>query len=120
MQEITQEMLKFFDDLQRMQSGKEHKGIGEGAKDRYGYAFEPYDAFSTKPLEFAETALRLDIEAREMFAILRSLNRHSPMFYRLSGPFEKLISQLGSCCITKAVIEQRENDSFELLQHLTI
>ena len=120
MNEITQEMLNVFDDLQRMQSGKEKNGIAEGAKDRYGYAFEPYDAFSTKPLEFAETALRLDIEAREMFAILRSVNRHSPLFYRLSGPFEKLISQLGSCCITKAVIEQRENDSFELLQYLTI
>ena len=120
MNEITQEMLKVFDDLQRMQSGKEKNGIAEGAKDRYGYAFEPYDAFSTKPLEFAETALRLDIEAREMFAILRSVNRHSPLFYRLSGPFEKLISQLGSCCITKAVIEQQENDSFELLQYLTI
>ncbi len=120
MQEITNEILKVFEDLQRMQFKKEQNGSDEGEKDRYGYPFEPCDAFSTKPLEFAETALRLDIEAREMFSQLCTLNRHSPLFYRLSGQFEKILSLLGSCCITKAVIEHQENDTFELLQDLTI
>ncbi len=120
MQEITNEILKVFEDLQRMQFKKEQNSTDEGEKDRYGYPFEPCDAFSTKPLEFAETALRLDIEAREMFSQLCKLNRHSPLFYRLSGQFEKILSLLGSCCITKAVIEQQENDTFELLQDLTI
>ena len=120
MQEITNEILKVFEDLQRMQSKKEQNGTDEGEKDRYGYPFEPCGAFSTKPLEFAETALRLDIEAREMFSQLCTLNRHSPLFYRLSGQFEKILSLLGSCCITKAVIERQENDTFELLQDLTI
>ena len=100
MQEITNEILRVFEDLQRMRSGQEQNGVGESDKDSYGYAFEPFDAFSTSPLEFAETALRLDIEAREMFAMLRTLNRHSPLFYKLSGQFEKLVSLLGSCCIT--------------------
>ena len=120
MNEMTADVLRIMEDLQRMQTGKEKNGIAEGAKDRYGYAFEPYDAFSTKPLEFAETAMRLDIEAREMFGVLRTMNRFSPLYYQLSGQFEKLVKQLGSCCITKAVLEQQENDAFELLQDLTI
>ena len=120
MQEVTREILKVFEDLERMQIKQKQNGVGEAARDAYGYAFEPYDAFSTKPLEFIETALRLDIEAREMFAMLRTLNRHSPLFYKLSGEFEKILKLLGSCCITKAVLEKQENESFELLQDLTI
>ena len=120
MQEVTKEILKVFDDLERMQIKQKKNGVGEAARDAYGYAFEPYDAFSTKPLEFTETALRLDIEAREMFAMLRTLNRHSPLFYKLSGEFEKILKLLGSCCITKAVLEKQENEPFELLQDLTI
>ena len=120
MQEVTREILKVFEDLERMQTKQNQNGVGEAARDAYGYAFEPYDAFSTKPLEFIETALRLDIEAREMFAMLRTLNRHSPLFYKLSGEFEKILKLLGSCCITKAVLEKQENESFELLQDLTI
>ena len=120
MNEMTQDVLRIMEDLQRMQYKKQQNGVGEAAEDSYGFPFEPSDAFSTKPLEFAETAMRLDIEAREMFGVLRTMNRFSPLYYQLSGQFEKLVKQLGSCCITKAVLEQQENDTFELLQDLTI
>ena len=106
MNEMTADVLRIMEDLQRMQYKKKQNGVGEAAEDAYGYAFEPYDAFSTKPLEFAETAMRLHIEALETFSMLRTLNRHSPLYYRLSGQLEKLLRQLGSCCITKAVIEK--------------
>ena len=120
MNEMTADVLRIMEDLQRMQYKKQQNGVGEAAEDAYGFPFEPYDAFSTKPLEFAETAMRLDIEAREMFGVLRTMNRFSPLYYQLSGQFEKLVKQLGSCCITKAVLEQQENEPFELLQDLTI
>ena len=120
MNEMTADVLRIMEDLQRMQYKKQQNGVGEAAEDAYGFPFEPYDAFSTKPLEFAETAMRLDIEAREMFGVLRTMNRFSPLYYQLSGQFEKLVKQLGSCCITKAVLEQQENDTFELLQDLSI
>ena len=120
MREITQEILQVFEDLQRMKFKRQQNGAGESDKDSFGYAFEPFDAFSTEPLEFSETALRLDIEAKEMFAMIRTLNRHSPLFYKLTGQFERLVSLLGSCCITKAMIEKQEGESFELLQDLTI
>ena len=119
MNEMTSDVLQIIDDLQRMQT-KQQNDAGVTGIDSCGYAFEPFDAFSTKPLEFVETAMRLHIEALETFSMLRTLNRHSPLYYRLSGQFEKLLRQLGSCCITKAVIEKQENESFELLQDLTI
>ena len=120
MQEVTQDVMQVIEDLQMARYKRKQNGIGEADKDRYGYPFEPDSAFSSNPLEFVETALRLDIEALEMFSELSRLNRFSPLYYQLSGQFEKLIRQLGSCCITKAVIEQQENETFELLQDLTI
>ena len=119
MNEMTSDVLQIIDDLQRMQM-KQQNDADDIGRDSCGYAFEPFDAFSTKPLEFVETAMRLHIEALETFSMLRTLNRHSPLYYRLSGQFEKLLRQLGSCCITKAVIEKQENEPFELLQDLTI
>ena len=119
MNELTPDVLQIMEDLQRMQT-KPQNDAGETGRDSCGYAFEPFDAFSTKPLEFVETAMRLHIEALETFSMLRTLNRHSPLYYRLSGQFEKLLRQLGSCCITKAVLEKQENEPFELLQDLTI
>ena len=116
---MTSDVLQIIDDLQRMQT-KQQNDADDIGRDSCGYAFEPFDAFSTKPLEFVETAMRLHIEALETFSMLRTLNRHSPLYYRLSGQFEKLLRQLGSCCITKAVIEKQENEPFELLQDLTI
>ena len=120
MQEMTQDVMQIIEDLQMTRYERKQNGVGEAEKDSYGYPFEPDCAFSTKPLEFVETAMRLDIEAMEMFSELSRLNRFSPLYYRLSGQFEKLLRQLGSFCITKAVIEQREKETFELLQDLTI
>ena len=120
MQEMTQDVMQIIEDLQMTRYERKQNGVGEAEKDSYGYPFEPDCAFSTKPLEFVETAMRLDIEAMEMFSELSRLNRFSPLYYRLSGQFEKLLRQLGSFCITKAVIEQQENETFELLQDLTI
>lgn len=120
MREMTQDVLQIMDDFQMLRYEQKKNGLGDAAKDRCGFAFEPMNAFSSEPLEFIETALRLDLEAKEMFVLMQRLNRSSPVYYQLSGQFEKLLRQLGSCCITKAILEQQENDSFELLKDMTI
>ncbi len=85
--------------------------------DKYGYEFEPLDSFSTDPLSFAEKTLRMQNEAMETFTLAQTANRHSPLFHKLSAQLEKLISFLGSCCITKAVMAQ-QGESFRLLNIL--
>ncbi|MBQ6520839.1 MAG: hypothetical protein IJI14_19205, partial [Anaerolineaceae bacterium] len=77
------------------------------------------DCFSTEPLGFLETAMKLETEAVETFRFMKEINRHSPVYYQTSSQLEKLVSQLGSACITKAVMEQQGKD-VSFLDHLTI
>ena len=93
-------------------------GFMEYGQDAYGLPFEPIDFYSTEPLEFVETARMLEAEANEAFKLVRLLNRHSPMFLKISAHFGKMLKQLGSICITKAVIEQREENIFEFDYYL--
>ncbi len=119
MEEMNYEIMQMIDDLQQMRYHQKTIGVEEAKKDRYGYAFEPLDTFSTEPLGFTETAMRLQAEAGELFRLICKVSRFSPLFIRMSGQFEKMVNQLGSCCITKAVMEQ-QGDTFDLLEMLTI
>ncbi len=119
MEEMNYEIMQMIDELQRMRYHQKTIGIEEAKKDRYGYAFEPLDTFSTEPLGFTETAMRLQAEAAELFHMICKVSRFSPLFIRMSGQFEKMVNQLGSCCITKAVMEQ-QGETFDLLEILTI
>ena len=85
----------------------------ESGQDQYGYPFEPIDTYSTDPLGFIETARMLEAEANNAFLWIRRLNHESPLFLKISAKFEKMLNQLGSICITKAVIEQRKENTFE-------
>ncbi len=117
MEEINSEIMRMITEFNMINSGR--GGIQPlTGTDRYGYEFEPLDTFSTDPLGFAEKTLRMQNEAMETFTLVRTANRHSPMYHKLSARLEKLISYLGSCCITKAVMEQ-PGETFRLLNILT-
>ena len=123
MEDLTANIMNMMFNLQDLKMQQKYNAAKMPEKDSYGYPFEPFDAFSTEPASFLEKAMMLDSEAVEVFKQLRELNRHSPLFYQMSSDMEKIVSQLGSVCITKAVIEQQgENSSSmdQLLAKLTI
>ena len=123
MEDLTANIMNMMFNLQDLKIQQKYNAAKMPEKDSYGYPFEPFDAFSTEPASFLEKAMMLDSEAVEVFKQLRELNRHSPLFYQMSSDMEKIVSQLGSVCITKAVIEQQgENSSSmdQLLNRLTI
>ncbi|MBQ6342469.1 MAG: hypothetical protein IJI41_05045 [Anaerolineaceae bacterium] len=120
MNEMTIETMDIIDGLREMRFQQKVNAAKIGDKDKYGYAFEYSDSFGTDTLKFQETAMMLEIEANETFKIMREINRHSPLYFQMCAQLEKLISQLGSVCITKAVKEQQEGETFKLLERLTI
>ena len=117
MEQINSEIMRILTEFNMINSSRGGMKPLTGT-DRYGYEFEPLDAFSTDPLSFTEKTLRMQNEAMETFTLDRTANRHSPLYHKLSAQLEKLISYLGSCCITKAVMEQ-QGETFRLLNSLT-
>ena len=102
MEKITGEILQLIEELHMLDYGREGQDKG---KDRYGFELEPQNCVSSSPLDFTERAMRLQVEAREAYRMTMMLNRHSPLFIRISGLLERLLNHLGSYCITKAVME---------------
>lgn len=80
---------------------------------------ESADAFSTDPISFEELTAVLLEETEEMFAVTRTANRRSRFYYEVSRSLEKMLRELGSCCVTKAVLEKK-NCSFPALTGLTV
>ena len=119
MERITQQVFDMMDELQEHWAVIQKNAENGPKKDEFGYPFEPDNVFSTEPLGFTESVLRLDTQATEMMRFVYSLNRHSPLFAKASSQLEKMIRQLGIFCITKAVLEQQGNE-FMLLEDLTI
>ena len=123
MESMNMEIINLITNLQWVKASQKNKVKDMPETDLYGFPFEPYEEFSTEPLSFFETAMRLETEASQTFAMLREFNRHSPLFYQMSSDLEKIVSQLGSACITKAVIQMQGESSVdmdELLGSLTI
>ena len=120
MNEMTLETMDIIDGVRAMRKLQIESAAKFGDKDKYGYEFEYSDSFGTDTLKFQETAMMLEVEANETFKIMREINRHSPLYFQMCAQLEKLISQLGSVCITKVVKEQQEGDTFKLLERLTI
>ena len=120
MEQINMHTMQIVDDLARMRSFRKANADKQPDTDPYGFKYEPFEAFSAEPLGFLETAMRLQTEALELFSAMGTANRHSPLYIRMCSQMEKLIAQLGSCCITKAVIEHEEGEKFGFLTDLTI
>ncbi|MBR6088597.1 MAG: hypothetical protein IKP86_01595 [Anaerolineaceae bacterium] len=119
MEELSPEVMKTIMCLHDTKMKQKAKAETMGNTDKYGFPFEPCSSFSTEPLEFTETAIKLHSETLEVFTFLTGLNRHSPQFYQMSGRLEKLLGQLGSVCITKAVMEQ-QGKTFRIIEDLNI
>ena len=115
----NREIVNMIFDLQEQDACQKANAAKLGDRDKYGFPFEPYDSFSTEPLGFLETAMRLQTESVKVFRFMREVNRHSPLYYSMSSQLEKLLKELGSICVTKAVLEQ-QGQEFPLLDGLTI
>lgn len=123
MEDLTADIMNMMMNVHDLMMDQKENAAKSPNKDAYGYPFEPFDCFSTEPASFLEKAMMLDSEACDIFKQLRSLNRHSPLFYQMSSDMEKIVSQLGSACITKAVIEKQGQNAAsmdQLLERLTI
>ena len=120
MEGLTADLLNLMDRMvERKVQQMEFASDCEERKDAYGYAFEPYDTFRADPLGFTEKVMTLQAEAEEVFPLTRTVNRFSPLYIKLTRQLEKLLAQLGSCCITKAVLEQ-QGKTFSALDDLSI
>ncbi len=96
---------------------------GEGAEeiltDEYGLPFEPEGCYNSAPLAFEEMVQALWIVTNNAHYAATRYNRHSPTYMLLSDYLEKNIRQLGSCCITKAVLE-KSGEEFTLLDNVSL
>ena len=116
---LTPQIIGMIDDLMDHRWRMKDHSVNAGETDEYGFPFEPDHLISAAPLGFYESAMRLQTQASELYSYVYSLNRHSPLFAKASALLEKLVRQLGICCITKAVLEQ-EGSRFEMLDGLTV
>ena len=87
--------------------------------DEFGFAFEAEGIYNSDPIEFEEIV-------KELWTILISTNnaavrynRLSPYYIMLLQRLEKDIKQMGSYCITKAVLEQ-SGQQFPELDNITV
>ena len=115
---ITPQIVNMINDLMDHRWQMQNKDAS-AEEDEYGYPFEPDNVISTEPLAFYESAMRLQTLAAELYSYVYKLNRHSPQFIKASSLLEKLVRQLGICCITVAALEQ-EGNNFSMLDGLTI
>ena len=72
-------------------------------------AFQPEscDEFSTSPFEFRESSKILWEDTQLIYQHACTVNRFTEDYLKLCGRLEKNIKQVGSLCITKAVLEQK-------------
>ena len=81
---------------------KEQTMFGDGEE----FPPESPDEFSHAPLTFKEMAAALREDLEEVFQLTETLNRFSPEYLKVSRILEGAIRHVGSCCVTKAVLEQ--------------
>ena len=104
------------------QSGKagepEYRGILAGMKSTE-LPFEALGEFSNAPFEFQNKALLAWKDTKLIYVHACTANRFSGNYLMLCTQLEKNIRQLGSFCLTKAVLEQ-QGQSFPELSDLSI
>ena len=90
----------------RVQQADQAAADGEDVPvDEYGLPFEPEGFYNSAPLQFEEMAQNLWIVLDNTHYLATRYNRHSPYYLLLINKLEKYIKQMGSVCITKAVME---------------
>jgi len=108
--------------VRNIQSGiagePEYRGILAGMKST-DLPFEALGEFSNAPFEFQNKALLLWKDTQLIYIHACTANRFSGNYLMLCTQLEKNIRQLGSFCLTKAVLEQ-QGQSFPELSELSI
>jgi len=87
--------------------------------DSFGLPFEAMDTYSDDPLEFEELSVKLWHVLYEIYNISLLVNKLSPSYLTLCRHLERDIRQMGSLCVTKAVLEQKNCD-FPALSGMTV
>ena len=82
-------------------------------------AAESFDMFSDDPLRFEEIAFMVWNSFRDIYKITQFNNRFSDKYKTACIKFEKLVKEAARCCVTKAVLEQKDH-SFPMLGDLSI
>lgn len=91
----------------------------EQDKDALGFAFESIEEMNESPLEFEEYASALMDDLRDIYYLTGRNNRFSPVYITSCEIFGKIVRRLGSCCVTRALLEQT-GISFPKLEGLSV
>ena len=73
-----------------------------------GFPAESFEEFSETPLDFEEMAAALRMDVESVYTLTGTLNRYSPDYMCCCKILDKMIRRLGSFCVTKAVLEQKD------------
>ena len=71
-----------------------------------GLPFEPFDAFSTDPVEFGEMGRRMLDQVENIFDLTRMYNRHSGKYMQACTLLDRGIRMLASVCVTRSAMER--------------
>ncbi len=71
-----------------------------------GLPFEPFDAFSTDPVEFGEMGRRMLDKVENIFDLTRMYNRHSGKYMKACTLLDRGIRMLASVCVTRSAMER--------------
>ena len=72
-----------------------------------GLPAETFEAFSEAPLTFEEMAAGMRKDLERVYTLTGTLNRYSADYPLVCRQLERMIRRMGSCCVTKAVLEQK-------------
>ncbi len=116
---LAAELMKKAQQIRQTQSGgNEYRGIITNVK-AADLPAEEIGEFSDAPSEFEHTALLLWGDTQKVYVNACTANRFSENYLMFCDQLEKNIKQLGSYCLTKAVLEQN-GMSFPKLSQMTI
>lgn len=116
---ITAEMMRSAQKVRQKQSGGNGpRGIITNIK-AADLPDEALGEFSNAPSEFEQTASLLWADTQKVYVNACTANRFSENYLLFCDQLEKNIKQLGSYCLTKAVLEQN-GMSFPKLSQMTI
>ena len=80
---------------------REEKLFGDGEN----LPAESDECFSDMPLDFEEMTAALQKDLEQVYELTKELNRYSKDYPDVCRRLVRMIKRLGSCCITKAVLE---------------
>ena len=87
--------------------------------DSEGLPAESFEDFSEMPLTFEEMTAGMRDDLEQLYTLTGTVNRYSADYPVLCRQLERMIKRVGSCCVTKAVLEQ-EGFEFPQLQDLNL